>query len=141
VHPDHQGGGLGAILLRHAEALAAAGGCRRVALMARPHNTGARRFYLREGYRCQPVDAHRLLYWKELAVPAGAADAAPAKDVAVNPPAPGLVARATRRILYAMLVDLRALARVRPRVFAKRGSRDSSAGKPGRDAARDHGDP
>ncbi|MEZ5292927.1 MAG: GNAT family N-acetyltransferase [Vicinamibacterales bacterium] len=50
VGPDHRASGVGASLLRAAEAAAAEAGCTNVSLQLGRHNDGARRFYVRHGY-------------------------------------------------------------------------------------------
>lgn len=50
VAPDHRAGGVGASLLRAAEAAAAEAGCTNVFLQLGRRNHGARRFYARHGY-------------------------------------------------------------------------------------------
>lgn len=51
VLPDHQGQGIGGLLLDHAHALARAGGQRTSSIIVSAANPGAHRLYARSGYR------------------------------------------------------------------------------------------
>lgn len=72
VHPDRAGQGIGAVLLRQAEATVATS-CDDLFLLVADFNTDAQRFYERQGYHQIGVipgyvlpDVAELLYWKRL---------------------------------------------------------------------------